>query len=278
MASDGGADAPLYGRHPVLELLRSGSRRVEEIAILGEGRGPALHDLLILARRLGVRVSYRTRDQLTAMAGTPHHQGVVARVAEASYHDLEAILAVPGERGQAPFLLALDRVQDPGNLGALLRTAEAAGVHGVVVPRHQAVGLTPAVARAAMGAMEIVPVARETNLVNALDVMRDRAIWIAGAVSSGGTPPWEVDLTVPVCLVMGGEGEGIRPLVARRLDYRLTLPMHGKLRSLNVSAAAAALCFEVVRQRTVVRRSGEPPARQRTPHRAKPLDERPSGK
>ena len=208
----------------------AGSRRVEEIAILGEGRGPALQELLTLARRRGVRISYRTRDQLTAMAGTPHHQGVVARVAHAAYRPLDELLAIPAARGQAPFFLALDRVQDPMNLGAVLRTAEAAGVHGVILPRHQAVGLTSAVARAGMGAMELVPVARETNLVAALDLIRGRSIWVAGAVTSGGRPPWEIDLTVPICLVLGGEGEGIRPLVSRRLDYLVTLPMHGTLR------------------------------------------------
>jgi 23S rRNA (guanosine2251-2'-O)-methyltransferase len=244
------SEPPLYGRHPILELLRSGARPVEEIAILGEGRGPALQDLLTLARRRGVRVSYRTRDQLTAMAGTPHHQGVVARVAQAAYRGLDELLAIPAAREEAPFFLALDRIQDPRNLGAILRTAEAVGVHGVIVPKHHAVGLTAAVARGAMGAMEMVPVARETNLVAALDLMRGESIWVAGAVAVGGRLPWEVDLTGPLCLVLGGEGEGMRPLVARRFDHQLSLPMRGKLRSLNVSAAAAALCFEVVRQRS----------------------------
>jgi 23S rRNA (guanosine2251-2'-O)-methyltransferase len=260
MPPEDGAEVPLYGRRPVLELLRGGSRRVEEIAILAQGRGPALQDLLTLARRRGVRISYRTRDQLTAMAGDPHHQGVVARVAHAAYRPLADLLEIPATRGQAAFFLALDRVQDPMNLGAVLRTAEAAGVHGVILPRHEAVGLTAAVARAAMGALELVPVARETNLVAALDLMRGGSIWVAGGVAAGGRPPWEIDLTVPICLVLGGEGEGIRPLVSRRLDYLLSLPMHGKLQSLNVSAAASALCFEVVRQRVTTRRSDGSPA------------------
>jgi 23S rRNA (guanosine2251-2'-O)-methyltransferase len=259
MPGEDGADIPLYGRHPVLELLRSGSRRVEEIAILGEGRGPALQELLTLARRREVRVSYRTRDQLTAMAGTPHHQGVVARVAHAAYRPLDELLAIPAARGQAPFFMALDRIQDPMNLGAVLRTAEAAGVHGVILPRHQAVGLTSAVARAGMGAMELVPVARETNLVATLDLIRGMSIWVAGAVTSGGRPPWEIDLTAPLCLVLGGEGEGIRPLVSRRLDHLLTLPMRGRLQALNVSSAAAALCFEVVRQRSTRHRPNGSP-------------------
>lgn len=250
MAVDESSEGPLYGRHPVLEMLRSSSRRVEEIAVLGAGRGPALQELLTLARRREVRISYRTRDQLTAMAGTPHHQGVVARVAGARYWTLDELLAEPARRGEAALFLALDRVQDPGNLGAILRTAETAGVHGVIVPRHQSVGLTGAVARASAGAVELVPVAREANLARALDLLRDESMWIAGAVTAGGRPPWEVDLTGPTCLVLGGEGEGVRPLVARRFDHLLTLPMRGKLQSLNVSAATAALCFEVARQRS----------------------------
>jgi 23S rRNA (guanosine2251-2'-O)-methyltransferase len=240
---------PLFGRNPVLELLRNGSRRVEEIAILSEGRGPALHDLLTLARRQGVKISFRTRDQLTAIAGDTHHQGVVARVAGASYASLADLLAVPGGLGEAPFFLALDQVQDPRNLGAVLRSAEATGVHGLIVPKHHAAGLTGAAAKSAMGAAGLVPVARETNLVHALETMKKEGVWAIGATPIGGRLPWEVDLTGPVCLVLGGEGEGLRPLVARNCDLLVSLPMRGRLGSLNVSAAAAVLCYEVVRQR-----------------------------
>ncbi len=240
---------PLFGRNPVLELLRAGSRRTEEIAILAEGRGPALQELLALARSRGVKVSYRTRDQLTAIAGTPHHQGVVARVAEASYVPLEELLGVPQQRGEPAFLLALDRIQDPRNLGSVLRSAEATGVHGVILPKHHAVGLTPAVAKSAMGGVERVPVAREGNLAQVLEALKKESIWVMGASLTGGAPPWDVDLSVPLCLVLGGEGEGLRPLVARTCDRLLTLPMRGRIGSLNVSAAATVLCYEVLRQR-----------------------------
>jgi 23S rRNA (guanosine2251-2'-O)-methyltransferase len=240
---------PLFGRNPVLELLRAGSRRVEEIAILSEGRGPALHDLLNLARRQGVKISFRTRDQLTAIAGDPHHQGVVARVAQASYSSLADLLTIPAGRGEAPFFLALDQVQDPRNLGAVLRTAEVTGVHGLIVPKHHAAGLTGAAAKSAMGAAELVPVARETNLVQALEELKKQGVWTVGAVPTGGKVPWEMDLTGPLCLVLGGEGEGLRPLVARSCDFLTSLPMRGRLGSLNVSAAAAVLCYEVLRQR-----------------------------
>lgn len=240
---------PLFGRNPVLELLRAESRRVDEIAILSEGRGPALQELLTLARRRGVKISYRTRDQLTAIAGTPHHQGVVARVAEAAYVPLGELLRIPGERGEPAFFLALDQVQDPRNLGAVLRTADATGVHGVVLPKHHSVGLTAAVAKSAMGGVEHVPVAREANLVQVLEVLKEESVWVMGAALQGGDPPWEVDLSGPLCLVLGGEGEGLRPLVARTCDRLLSLPMRGSIGSLNVSAAAAAICYEVVRQR-----------------------------
>lgn len=241
--------APLFGRNPVLELLRTGSRRVEEIAIISEGRGPALLELLSLAKRQGVKISYRTRDQLTAMAGDIHHQGVVARVAGASYASLGELLEIPVARGEPAFLLALDQVQDPRNLGAILRTAEATGAHGVIVPKHHSAGLTGAAAKSAMGAAELIPVARETNLVHALEVIKKQGVWAMGAVPSGGRLPWEMDLTIALCLVLGGEGEGLRPLVAKTCDFLVSLPMRGRLGSLNVSAAAAALCYEVLRQR-----------------------------
>lgn len=241
-------DGRVYGRNPVLALLRSGGRRADEVAVLAGARGP-LTEVVALARRAGVKVSFRTRDQLTAMAGTPEHQGVVARVASAEYTDLEALVEVPRESGKPAFFLALDQIQDPRNLGAILRTAEAFGVHGVVVPKHHAVGLTEAAARTAMGAAEYVKVARETNLVSALERMKTAGIWVFGAAIAGGAAPWEVDLTGPACLVLGGEGEGLRPLVARACDQLVTVPMTGRIGSLNVAAAGAVLCYEVARQR-----------------------------
>lgn len=252
----GEAPVPLYGRHPVREALRGGQRSVHEIAVLAEGRGPGLRELISLARSQGVKISYRTRDQLTAMAGSPHHQGVVARLAEARYATVETMLEAAERWAQPALILALDRVQDPRNLGAILRTAEATGVHGVIVPRHHSAGLTPAVARAAMGGLEHVPVARETNLVQALERLKQARVWVMGTAAQGGRPPWDVDLTIPLCVVLGGEGPGLRPLVARTCDALLTLPMRGRIGSLNVSAAAAALCYEVLRQRSVAEEKG----------------------
>jgi len=247
-------DDRIYGRNPVLALLRSGGRRANEVAVLTGATGP-LTEIVALARRAGVKVSYRTRDQLTAMAGSPQHQGVVARVASVEYVDLGDILEIPAARGEPPFFLALDQVQDPRNLGAVIRSAEALGVHGVVVPKHHAVGLTDAAARAAMGAIESVPIARETNLVNALESMKKSGIWVYGGSATSGAAPWVVDLTGPLCLVLGSEGEGLRPLVGRTCDGLLTIPMAGRVGSLNVAAAAAVLCYEVARQRQARRKT-----------------------
>ena len=242
------SEGHVYGRNPVLELLRSGGRRAEEVTVLAGARG-RLAEVVALARRAGVKVSYRTRDQLTAMAGTPHHQGVVCRVAEKEYVALEDLLSLAAGRDEPAFFLALDQVQDPRNLGSLLRTAEAMGVHGIVLPRHHAAGLTASAAKTSVGALEFIAVARVTNLVAAIEVMKKQGVWIYGTVPVGGVKAWEADLTRPLCLVLGGEEGGVRPLVAQNCDLLLTLPMPGRVGSLNVGAAAAALCYEALRQR-----------------------------
>jgi len=245
----------LAGRHPVLEALRSGTRPIEEILVEGEERGRHV-DILALARQAGIRHTRAPRAALTALAGTSHHQGVVARVAPRAYADLGDILAVPRARGEAALFLALDQIQDPGNVGNLLRTAEALGVHGVVMPRHQAAGLTPHVVRAAAGALEHLPVARVGNLAQTLDVLKQEGCWVVGAVAEGSGPPapvapWEVDLRGAVALVLGSEGHGLRMLVARHCDLLVRIPVAGQVGSLNVAAAGAALLYEVCRQRRV---------------------------
>jgi 23S rRNA (guanosine2251-2'-O)-methyltransferase len=248
LREQGANDEVVYGRNPVLALLRGPERRTDEVAVLAGASGP-LTEVVALARRAGVKVSFRTRDQLTAIAGSPRHQGVVARVAAAPYADVEKLLGIPKERGEPAFFLAVDQIQDPRNLGAILRSADAFGVHGVIVPKHHQVGLTGAVARTAMGALGTVPVARETNLVASLEKLKKSGIWIYGGSIEGGVPPWNADLSGAICLVMGSEGQGLRPLVARTCDAIVTIPIAGRVGSLNVAAAAAVLCYEASRQR-----------------------------
>ena len=246
----------LAGRHPVLEALRGRARPIEEVLVETEARDRHA-DILALARQGGVRFSRVPRAALTSLAGTAHHQGVVARVAPREYADLEDLLAVPATRGEPALFVALDQVQDPGNVGNLLRTAEALGVHGALVPRHQAAGLTPQVVRAAAGALEHLPVARVGNLGQALERLKREGCWIVGAVaedrdsqaSRGAPPPWAADLRGPLVLVLGSEGRGLRPLVARTCDLLVSIPLAGRVASLNVAAAGAALLYEVRRQR-----------------------------
>jgi 23S rRNA (guanosine2251-2'-O)-methyltransferase len=260
-AEDRGADRALIlsGRHPVLEALRSRARPIEEVLVEAEARGRHA-DILALARQAGIRCSRAPRATLTALAGSGHHQGVVARVAPREYAALEDLLAIPGTRGEPALFLALDQVQDPGNVGNLVRTAEALGVHGVLVPRHQAAGLTPHVVRAAAGALEYLPVARVGNLSHTLDRLKEEGCWVVGAVAESEDPeasrlapapqaPWAADLRGPLVLVLGSEGRGLRPLVARTCDVLVSIPLAGRVGSLNVAAAGAALLYEIRRQR-----------------------------
>jgi len=251
----------LAGRHPVLEALRSRARPIEEVLVEAEARERHA-DILALARQAGVRCGRVPRTALTSLAGTTHHQGVVARVAPHGYAELEDLLAIPARRGEPALFLALDQVQDPGNVGNLLRTAEALGVHGALVPRHQAAGLTPQVVRSAAGALEYLPVARVGNLGQALERLKQEGCWIVGAVAEPGDgpapgAPWAADLRGPLVLVMGSEGRGLRPLVARTCDLRVRIPLAGRVGSLNVAAAGAALLYEIRRQRGMERAASD---------------------
>lgn len=264
MEVEAGLDPPLilYGRHPVLEALRGGRQPIQEIVVEGE-TGERVAPILALARQAGVRCSRAPRSALTALAGTTHHQGVVARLAAQPYVSLEAVLAVPRGRQEPALFLALDQIQDPGNLGNLLRTAEALGVHGAIVLRHQAAGLTAAAARAAAGALAHLPVARVGNLVQTLDILKAEGCWVVGGVAAEAraVPPWQVDFRAPVVLVLGSEGRGLRPLVTRNCDVLARVPLGGRLASLNVAAAGAALLYEAVRQRAAAPPGGRVAAR-----------------
>lgn len=246
----------LAGRHPVLEALRAGTRPIDEVLLEGEAEGRH-RDIWALARQAGVRCARVPRAALTALAGTSHHQGVVARVAARAYDSLETLLAIPASRTEPALFLALDQVQDPGNVGNLLRTAEALGVHGVILLRNQAAGLTSGALRSAAGALEHLAVARVGNLAQTLDVFKRAGLWVVGAVSRGeaAQPPWALDLRRPLALVVGGEARGLRPLVARSCDALTTVPQAGQVASLNVAGAGAALLYEVRRQRALPGRS-----------------------
>ena len=244
----------IYGVLPVVEALRAGRRQIEQITIAEGGRPERLKELLELAKRERVPVHRVPRIQLDRSLGGALHQGVVARIAVAKYHDADELLDVLATKvgtNEPPLALGLDGIEDPRNLGAILRTAECAAVDGVFIPERRAVGLTDSVAKAAAGALEHVPVARVTNLVRLIGQLKERNIWVVGASAEAKSAYTEWDWTLPTTLFLGSEGEGLHRLVAENCDALVRIPVLGHLQSLNVSVAAGVLLYEARRQRNV---------------------------
>jgi 23S rRNA (guanosine2251-2'-O)-methyltransferase len=238
----------LYGRHAVLEALRS-KQSIEEI-LVARGTHPrgALGDVLASAREAEVRVREVPREELDRLAD--HHQGIVARIKEFEYADLDRALAVAPERGEPAFLLMLDSVQDPQNLGTLLRTAEAVGVHGVILPEHRAAGVTPAVVKASAGAVEHLNVIRVTNLARTIEQLKRGNIWIMGLENRPQATDYaRADFTIPLMLVLGSEGTGLSRLVREKCDFLIRLPMWGQVDSLNVAVAGSIVLYAAKTQR-----------------------------
>jgi 23S rRNA (guanosine2251-2'-O)-methyltransferase len=242
----------IYGFIPVLEALRAHSRKLEQISIAEGVRHARLQELLTLARSSGVPVHRVPRNALDRLLPGVTHQGVVARATAGSYRDAEELLDEVGRQvgtDKPPLVLGLDAIEDPRNLGAILRTAECAGVSGVFIPERRAVGLTATVAKAAAGALEYTAVARVTNLVQLIEQLKARNIWVIGADAQGSSSYSEWDWTVPSALFLGSEGSGLHRLVRERCDVLLRIPLLGKIESLNVSVAAGIILYEAVRQR-----------------------------
>jgi 23S rRNA (guanosine2251-2'-O)-methyltransferase len=245
----------LFGLHPVEEAIRSGSRQLDHVSVARERRDDRLERLIELCRTAGVRVSLEPRDQLTRLARTDAHQGVLAVVRERKFLGIEDLLT-PVEAGQHRFFLALDGVEDPHNLGALLRTADGAGVDGVVLPERRSAPVTATVAKTSAGASEHVRIARVTNLVRALEQMKQKHVWVLG-LDERGTPDYtDYDFRTDCVLVLGREGAGLHDLVKKTCDHLLRIPMAGQVSSLNVSVAGAIVMYEAMRQR---RQAAAPP-------------------
>ena len=241
----------LYGRNPVYECLRAGRRQVFKL-ILAEGarQGGTLAEAAALARERGVPVQTADRRQLDRLGKGVRHQGIVAEVDEYPYTSMQDVLALAAERGEAPWLLVLDCLQDPQNLGTLLRTAEVVGVHGLVLPERRSVGVTPAVVSASSGASEHARIVQVTNLVRAMKELQEQGIWIAGLEAAPGAQQvWQADLGGPLALVVGSEGQGMRRLVRETCDYVVELPMRGQINSLNAAVAGSVVLYEAARQR-----------------------------
>lgn len=247
----------VYGVNAVIEALRAGKRQVEAITILQSARPDRLKAVLDLAREKGVPVQRVPRLDLDRSLGEARHQGVVARIAAANYADADDLLDTLAAKigtPDPPLALGLDGLEDPRNMGSILRTAECAGVHGVFIAERRAVGLTGVVAKVAAGALEYVPVARVTNLVRLIEQLKERNIWVVGAAGDAKQTYTEWDWTLPAAVFLGNEGHGLHRLVREHCDTLVRIPVVGKLDSLNVSVAAGVLLYEARRQRNLISR------------------------
>ena len=236
----------IEGRNAVLETLRAG-RTVDKVFV---AEGARIGDVAAEARRHGVPVVTCDRRKLDHMSPTGNHQGVIAQAAAQEYVALEDIFRVARERGEAPLIVVCDGIEDPHNLGAIIRSAETAGAHGVIIPKRRAAGLTAVAARASAGALAYMPVHKTVNLAGLIDELKERGVWVFGAEADGTVGLYEADFAGPTAIVIGSEGEGISRLVRQKCDFIVSIPMRGKVNSLNASNAAAVLLFEAVRRRT----------------------------
>jgi len=251
MDNEGGFQNELIeGRNAVTEALRAG-RPIDKIYIAKGDTDSALGHIASKAKSAGIVVVNCDRRKLDAMSVTKAHQGVVALCAVREYCTVEDILAAAKESGEAPFVVVCDEISDPHNMGAVIRTAECAGAHGVIIPKRRSAGLTAIVDKASAGAAEHMLVARVPNIPAALKQLKDSGLWIYGTAADGDSPMWKTDLTGPAALVIGSEGEGIGRLVRESCDFMVSIPMRGVVGSLNASAAASVLMYEVLRQRGV---------------------------
>lgn len=237
----------IEGRNAVLEAFRSG-KCVDKLFILDGCQDGPVKTIAREARKTDTIINYVSKERLDQLSETHAHQGVIAQVAAYDYSTVDEILARAEEKGEAPFLIILDNVEDPHNLGAIIRTANLAGAHGVIIPKRRAVGLTSTVAKTSAGAINYTPVAKVTNIVRTIEELKEKGIWFVCA-DMGGETMYDLDLTGPMGLVIGNEGEGVSRLVREACDFTASIPMKGDIDSLNASVAAGVLAYEIVRQR-----------------------------
>lgn len=237
----------IEGRNAVLEAYRAG-KTIDKLYVLKGCQDGPVNSILREARKHDTVVSFVAKERLDQMSETGKHQGVIAHAAAYEYVEIEDILKRAEEKGEAPFILLLDNIEDPHNLGAIIRTANLAGAHGVIIPKRRAAGLTATVAKASAGALNYTPVAKVTNLGTTIDALKERGLWFVCA-DMVGTTMYELDLKGAVGLVIGNEGEGVSRLIREKCDFVASIPMKGDIDSLNVSVAAGILAYEIVRQR-----------------------------
>ena len=240
-------ESKVEGRNAVLEAFRSG-RVVDKLFVLERCEDGPVRTILREAKKHDTMVRFVKKERLDQMSETGKHQGVIAVTAAYDYAEVEDILNKAREKGEAPFVVILDNIEDPHNLGAIIRTANLAGAHGVIIPKNRAVGLTATVARTSAGALNYTPVARVTNIARTIEELKKEGLWFVCA-DMGGTSMYQLDLKGPMGLVIGNEGEGVSRVVKEKCDFVASIPMKGDIDSLNASVAAGVLAYEIVRQR-----------------------------
>ena len=238
----------IEGRNAVLEAFRSG-KTIDKLFVQDGCKDGPVQTIVREARKGDTIINFVPRERLDQMSETGKHQGVIAYAAAYEYVEVEDILKAAEEKGEPPFIFLLDGIEDPHNLGAIIRTANLAGAHGVIVPKHRAVGLTATVAKTSAGALNYTPVAKVTNLVQTMEMLKEKGIWFVCA-DMNGQRMYDLDLKGPIGLVIGNEGEGVSRLVRENCDFTATIPMKGDIDSLNASVAAGVLAYEIVRQRS----------------------------
>ena len=237
----------IEGRNAVIEAFRAG-KAIDKLFILDGSQDGPIQTIKREAKKRDTMIKFVTKERLDQLSETGKHQGVVAYAAAYTYAEVEDILAAARSKNEAPFIFLLDNIEDPHNLGAIIRTANLAGAHGVIIPKNRAAGLTAAVARASAGALNYTPVARVTNLAQTMEALKKEGLWFVCA-DMGGTTMYQLDLTGPIGLVIGNEGDGVGRLVREKCDFVASIPMKGDIDSLNASVAAGVLAYEIVRQR-----------------------------
>lgn len=237
----------IEGRNAVLEALRAG-KPIDKLYVLDGCPDGPVRTIIREAKKGDTIINYVKKERLDQLSETGHHQGVIAMAASYEYATVEDILEKAREKGEAPFIFVLDNIEDPHNLGAMIRTANLSGAHGVIIPKRRAVGLTPTVARTSAGAINYTPVAKVTNLKQTMEQLKKEGMWFVCA-DMDGTPYYQMDLKGPMGLVIGNEGEGVSRLIKETCDFVASIPMKGDIDSLNASVAAGVLAYEIVRQR-----------------------------
>jgi 23S rRNA (guanosine2251-2'-O)-methyltransferase len=238
----------IAGKNSVIEALKSG-HPIRKIWVAEQAKRGAVSEIMNLATKADVTVQYVPRPKIDRTAGDTVHQGVLAFVAPYEYAAVDELFDLAEQKGEEPFLIILDHVQDPHNVGSILRTADAVGAHGVIIPKRRAAGLTATVSKASAGAIQYVPVARVANVAQTITTLKERGVWVCGTDADGAHDYRQLDFTVPLALVIGNEGKGMSRLVAEKCDFLARLPLAGHVSSLNASVAAGLLMYEVYRRR-----------------------------